>query len=296
LIDNSFGPLVLGCLPRVNEYVRNWLKPPKETRHRSRTYEAMCTVVILRRPGDDAPLVVGANRDEMRDRPWLPPARHWPERPGVVAGLDRLAGGTWMGLNDDGVVAAVLNRDLTLGPAPGKRSRGELPLRALEHRSAADAAGTLARIDPADYRPFNLVIADAADTFWLAHRGEARIAVEPIPAGLSMLTALELNDAEAPRIVRYRERFLAAKPPSFEDDEATAWRTILADTTPEPDHRPQTAMRFRLPSGFQTVSSTIVVVPAPRLHREPRLEFGQDDGPTWAWRAIDLRRPERRAK
>ena len=48
----------------------------------------MCTVVILRRPGHPWPLVFAANRDEMLDRPWRPPGRHWPERPEVVAGLE----------------------------------------------------------------------------------------------------------------------------------------------------------------------------------------------------------------
>ena len=34
----------------------------------------MCTLVILRRPGHDWPLILAANRDEMLDRPWqLPP-------------------------------------------------------------------------------------------------------------------------------------------------------------------------------------------------------------------------------
>ena len=40
-------------------------------------------------------------------RPWKAPARHWPDRPNVVAGLDELAGGSWLGMNDEGVVAAV---------------------------------------------------------------------------------------------------------------------------------------------------------------------------------------------
>jgi uncharacterized protein with NRDE domain len=53
----------------------------------------LCSIVILRRPGHDWPVVVGANRDEMADRPWLAPGRHWPDRPNVVAGLDKLAGG-----------------------------------------------------------------------------------------------------------------------------------------------------------------------------------------------------------
>ncbi|NBP73538.1 MAG: hypothetical protein EBU57_10365, partial [Alphaproteobacteria bacterium] len=67
----------------------------------------MCTVVILRRPGHDWPLLIAANRDEMAGRPWDPPARHWPDRENVVAGIDRLAGGTWMGLNDEGVAACI---------------------------------------------------------------------------------------------------------------------------------------------------------------------------------------------
>ena len=49
----------------------------------------MCTVVILRRPGHPWPIVFAANRDEMLDRPWQAPGRHWPDRPEVVAGLDR---------------------------------------------------------------------------------------------------------------------------------------------------------------------------------------------------------------
>ena len=62
----------------------------------------MCTLVILRRPGHDWPLLLGANRDEMKDRPWDAPARHWDDRPEVVAGRDRLSGGSWLGVNKDG--------------------------------------------------------------------------------------------------------------------------------------------------------------------------------------------------
>ncbi len=60
----------------------------------------MCTLVILRRPGHDWPTLLAVNRDEMVDRPWDPPARHWPDRLRVIAGLDRHAGGTWLGVYD----------------------------------------------------------------------------------------------------------------------------------------------------------------------------------------------------
>ena len=58
----------------------------------------MCTIVLLRRPGHDWPLILGANRDEMATRPSKPPARHWPDRAEVVAGLDVEAGGSWLGI------------------------------------------------------------------------------------------------------------------------------------------------------------------------------------------------------
>ena len=41
----------------------------------------MCTLIMLRRPGNDWPLLLAANRDEMGNRPWEAPARHWPDRP-----------------------------------------------------------------------------------------------------------------------------------------------------------------------------------------------------------------------
>src|SRR6185295_1626446 len=117
----------------------------------SRNDRLMCTVVLLSRPGHAWPVLIGANRDEMVDRAWDPPARHWADRPEVIAGRDRLAGGSWLGINDHGVVACVLNRRHTLGPDAHKRSRGELVLEALDHADAVDAAGALAALAADSY-------------------------------------------------------------------------------------------------------------------------------------------------
>ena len=151
----------------------------------------MCTVVILRRPDHDWPVLMAANRDEMAGRPWDPPGRHWPDRENVVAGIDQLAGGTWMGLNDEGVVAGILNRKDLLGPDDLLRSRGEIVLEALDHADAADAADALSNLDGGSYRSFNLVVADNRDAFWIRSKGEAaggRVDVVEIPVGISMLT------------------------------------------------------------------------------------------------------------
>lgn len=140
----------------------------------------MCSVIILYRPGHDWPLLWASNRDEMADRPWSPPARHWPDRPDVVAGRDELAGGTWLGVNDAGVVAGVLNRRNTLGPQPGKRSRGELVLDALDFPDASDAIDMLVQLDAHAFRPFNMVVADNRDAFWLRNMGQ-KVEAEKLP-------------------------------------------------------------------------------------------------------------------
>src|SRR5258708_30300852 len=141
----------------------------------------MCTLVILRRPEHAWPVLIGVNREEMIDRPSQPPGRHWPDRAEVVAGIDLLAGGSWLGLNDWGVAAAVLNRQGSLGPAAGLRSRGELVLEALDHADAVAAAAALTYLDPAAYRTFNLIVAHNPDAFWLRPDREGRVAAHPIP-------------------------------------------------------------------------------------------------------------------
>jgi hypothetical protein len=230
----------------------------------------VCTVVLLVRPGHDWPLLLAANRDEMADRPWDPPARHWPDRPEVVAGRDRLAGGSWLGLNDHGVVACVLNRRHTLGPDPAKRSRGELVLEALDHADAVAAAGALAELAPASYRGFNLVVADNRDAYWLKNEA-GQITVTMLPAGLSMLTAVDRNELAHPRVARHLPRFAAAPPPDPVAGDWAAWIEILAATAgPEPEDA-MTILPTR-PGGFATVSSALIALPA-RPSRQIRPVF-----------------------
>jgi hypothetical protein len=220
-------------------------------------------LIILRRPDHPWPLVLGGNRDEMSDRPWDPPARHWGDRPEVVAGQDRLAGGSWMGINDLGAVAVVMNRVGSLGPDPQRRSRGELVLDALAHAQAAPAARSLAERDAASYRPFNLFLGDRRDALWLRNDG-SRIRVSPVPPGVHMLTARELDDTTDPRIAAYLPRFRAASAP---DPAAGAgacadWIALLGSREPVPGAPANSAMCFSLQDGFATLSSALISIPA----------------------------------
>jgi len=250
----------------------------------------MCTLVLHRRPGHPWPLAIAANRDEMADRPWLAPGRHWPDRPEVFAGLDQLAGGTWLGVNDHGVFASVLNRRNSLGPAPGLRSRGELVLDALDHADAAEAMRALADIDARAWRGFNLVVADDRDAFWIrgsGPEGPARPHVAALPAGTTMLTASDANDAADPRIALHLPRWRAHPPPAEPGGDWSGWEELLASRDGDPGRRE--AMNFRLPSGFGTVCSTIVALPAagrPGDGDRPFLRFADGHPGPVAWRTL----------
>jgi len=215
----------------------------------------MCTVVLCLRPGADWPVVIGANRDEAIDRAWDGPAAHWPDRPGVVAGRDRLAGGTWLGINRHGMVAAVLNRTGSLGPAAGKRSRGGLPLLALGKCSAEAAVAAICRLDGTLWRSFNMVIADAAGAWFVRSLGDATPLATPITAGIHMVTAHDLDDVASPRIARHLPRFRAV--PAPEADCWAAWAALLADGSGNPGSELNIPAR----SGFGTVCSSLLFVP-----------------------------------
>ncbi|MBK8173887.1 MAG: NRDE family protein [Rhodospirillales bacterium] len=227
----------------------------------------MCTVVVLRRPHHPWPLILAANRDELADRPWTSPGRHWPEQSGVVGGLDVLGGGTWVAMNDDGVIAAVLNRINTLGPLAGRRSRGELPLRVLRHACARAAADALGDLDPYGYRPFNLVICDAEEAFFVrATDGSeagtrAGLRIEAIPVGLSMVTAYDRNDLRSPRIRRYLPCLQKAPAPQPDRRNWRAWTALLACRDTDADAGPGGAMTVITDTGFGTVCSSLMALP-----------------------------------
>ena len=235
----------------------------------------MCTLVILRRSGHDWPLIIAANRDEMRDRPWRAPGRHWPDRPDIRGGLDELAGGSWLAMNDHGVVAAILNRRGSLGPADGKRSRGELVLDALDHADAVDAVESLSHLAANAYRSFNLLIADNRDAYWIKSLGHGRVLASEIPDGLSMLTASDLDDPTDPRIAHYLPRFAAVAKPEPEAGDWREWQALLALGVPPGTQDPSSALCIRRDDGFGTSSSALIALPA----------IGREIRPVWLFAA-----------
>ena len=221
----------------------------------------MCTFIVSWQPGEKWPLLLGANRDELITRAWRKPGRHWSDRPEVIAGQDNEAGGSWLGINDHGVIAGILNRTNSLGPMPGKRSRGELVLEALDHADAVEAATALANINEKSYRSFNMLILDNRDAFWLKKAGDDRVECQPLPTGISMLAAQELNDMTSPRIKHHLNDLRTTQIPDPDLNNWENWSCVLANRSCQVIEDPLTAMNIAPTAGFGTVSSSLIALP-----------------------------------
>lgn len=125
----------------------------------------MCTVTIaaLSAPSNERGLRLACNRDESRRRAIaLPPALHKSNGPVVLAPIDPESGGTWIAVNDRGLVCTLLNGNPPRRPAKEgrNRSRGTIIPSLWSCSSAFEAAKHAAGIDPREFMPFRLVLAD----------------------------------------------------------------------------------------------------------------------------------------
>lgn len=166
----------------------------------------MCTIIVLRRPGEDPPLVVAANRDEFYSRAAAGPER-LVEAPGGVGGRDLEQGGTWLGVLETGLFVGLTNQRTFAPPRSGLRSRGQVVVEALRCGSVAGVRRYLARLDPRQYNPFNLVYGDT-DGVELAYARTDTTSLErvTIPDGEPCFLANDrLGSAHFPKTERAAE-------------------------------------------------------------------------------------------
>jgi len=226
----------------------------------------MCLLVVASRVLPEEPLLVGANRDEVLDRPATAVAVLETGPPRIVGGRDDLSGGTWLAVNEHGVCAGLTNQPLGDAKDPTKRSRGELPLALTRHRSASEAVASFVRAFwPSDYNGAWLLVGDRDAAYFVDFtRPEGATAI-PLPPGIHVLENRALTEASA-KVDLVRETLGS---PTTADDMVTAFRRTLVDhRIPAGDDRANGANCVHLES-FGTRSSCLVRVPAgggvPRL-------------------------------
>jgi hypothetical protein len=156
-----------------------------------------CMLAVFFRVVEDAPVVAAANREEAYARGGEPPRiLSGPLR--AVAGVDPTAGGTWFGVNERGVLVGLTNRPKS-DPPPRPPSRGLLARDLLNCTSAREAADRAKdELNGNRYAGCNVLCADAESAVAI-HAGDW-LRVRPLPAGLHVLTAHDVNDTSDRRL------------------------------------------------------------------------------------------------
>jgi uncharacterized protein with NRDE domain len=239
----------------------------------------MCTAIVGYAPGAPQPVFLAGVRDELTDRPWTPPARHWPGHPGLIGGRDELAGGTWLAADPAAPrVACVLNGHGHEAPADRRRSRGELPLLAAE---TGGLDGDVGRYDP-----FHLVAAEPAGVRLWSWDGE-RLTARKLEPGLHIVVNSGLaepgthggDDRLSARVAHFRPLFEAAS------RDRASWRRLLDGDGLDPADDRALIVRRTLDGGrvWGTSSITLVTLAPGRL---TGYDFTAAPGDPGAWHPV----------
>lgn len=144
----------------------------------------MCVLVC--RAGSEP--LLAANRDEHYARPFSPP-RPWVAATPFWAPRDEEEGGTWIGVNRNGLAAAITNRS-RLEAQPGRASRGGLVTGLLARPDLVNALAWLReRLDAERYNPCQLWIAQGAESHH-CQVGAKHWSLDPLEPGLHVFSNL----------------------------------------------------------------------------------------------------------
>ena len=159
----------------------------------------MCLILVASRVHLDFPLVIAANRDEFHARP-AEAAAFWKDKPGILAGRDLEAGGTWLGVSRSGRFSSVTNYRGGRDPNAAE-SRGALVTRFLDGSMPAReyVAGVARR--GASYSGFNLFADDGNELWWCSNRDGNTRQLHPGIYGLGNLLL------DTPEVTEPRQRF-----------------------------------------------------------------------------------------
>ena len=207
----------------------------------------MCLIVFAWRKHPQHNLVLAANRDEFHERP-TQTARFWADAPGLLAGRDLKAGGTWLGVTREGRFAAITNFREVRKPPLGAASRGELVSDYL--LSGEDPERWLLELQPraARYAGFNLLLGTPEHLFYYSNRDGAP---RPLEAGIYGLSN-HLLDTPWPKVVRAKEALGELVAVEYVDTESLA--EVMMDQTVPSDHDlPDTGVGLDLERRLGTV-------------------------------------------
>ena len=190
----------------------------------------MCLLVVAWLSHPRYRLVVAGNRDEFHDRPSAP-LGWWSDVPGVLAGRDLRASGTWLGVARSDRFGIVTNfRNVEAPAAAESPSRGQLVPRFLREDRGPGVFLDELHANADRFAGFNLLLGDSSSLHYYSNAtGQLPRA---LPPGIYGLSNHQL-DEPWPKLVRTRQRFAAQL---LRDDPAPeALFDVLADRAPAAD-------------------------------------------------------------
>jgi len=194
----------------------------------------MCLILFALHQHEDYPLIVIANRDEYYARPTRA-AHWWSDTPGIFAGRDLQAQGTWMGVNRNGRFAAVTNVREANG-VQAVLSRGKLTRDFLSSSEPAESFLTDLESTADDYAGFNLIVGDSSGLYFYSNR---HAGIRCIPPGIYGVSN-GLFDEAWPKLISGKQALAATLKSSLDN---SALIQILTDsTTADDEHLPKTGV------------------------------------------------------
>jgi uncharacterized protein with NRDE domain len=215
----------------------------------------MCVLVLVTQPTKETSLMIGANRDEFRQRPSAAPAIL---EEGIMGGQDLEAGGTWLGVNQEGLFVAITNRSHPL-PAQDSPSRGKLVMEALRTPTVQAAQARVEKLlNDHPYAGFNLVVLKEGTGFCFQNGEEQSIL--PITPGIHVVSSN--RDMDDPRMQEKKVATKLLKGLEGEDAIETGLLSVLKDHE-DKDGYPV----CKHGNQYGTVSSTLLRLPVKGLQK-----------------------------
>lgn len=197
----------------------------------------MCLIVFAYRSHPDYRLILAANRDEFYSRPTRQVA-YWDDAPGILAGRDLKAGGTWLGITRAGRFAAITNYREVNSNKEGAPSRGDLVRDFLignstphDYLKSVGGKGHL-------YNGFNLIAGDTKELLYFSNKNERIRNIKPGVHGLSN----HLLDTPWPKVIQGTSRFHSLMNEKKDFSPEDIFSILVDPSTPSDEKLPDTGV------------------------------------------------------
>ncbi len=225
----------------------------------------MCLLLFSFNKHPEYPIILAANRDEFFERP-TEAASFWHDCPSMLAGRDLHKGGTWMGVNKDGRIAAVTNYREPSQNKPDAISRGSLVSDYLKGNESAEDYIQKVMLQSNAYDEFNFLVGDKQSLLFFSSLEDEYQTLKPGLYGISN----GMLDSPWPKVTKGKlalEKVIEAskKPEPEKLFDLLADKTIAADS-----ELPSTGVSLEWErslsplfvkfDGYGTRSSTVLII------------------------------------